>query len=146
MLDWDKYIAVADRFQYKAIPQDRQDLKHSIILRLAQVANNNGHRPFTEATMCRIASFVVSDYWRTRYKFTNGLDCGVCGKVQRAKCRKEELYSECPKAIKLEYLSKPIIDSEGHITELGELIADDNAIDLDAWIDARTFLLGFLNG
>ena len=29
------------------------------------------------------------------------------------------------------------------LTELGELIADDKALDLDAWVDARTFLLGF---
>ncbi len=143
MLDWDKYISVADRFQHKAIPQDRQDLKHSIILKLTQVANNNGHKPFTEATMCRIASFVVSDYWRTQYKFTNGLDCGACGKAQRAKCRKEELYSECPKAVKLEYLSKPILDSEEHITELGELIADDNAVDVAARLDARLTLQSY---
>jgi hypothetical protein len=151
MLDWDKYIAVADRFQHKARSQEREDLRHSIILRLAQVANNNGHKPFdkaqgkpfTEATMCRIASYVVADYWRTQYKFTNGLDCGSCSKIQRRKCREDELYSECPKAVKIEYLSKPIVDNEGRITELGELIADDSAIDLDAWVDARTFLLGF---
>ena len=48
-----------------------------------------------------------------------------------------------PKAIKLVSLSKPIIDSEGNITELGELIADDNAIDLDAWLDNQAFILGF---
>ena len=45
--------------------------------------------------------------------------------------------------MKLESLNQPIIDSEGHTTELGELIADDKAIDLGAWLDARTFLLGF---
>jgi sigma54-dependent transcription regulator len=28
------------------------------------------------------------------------------------------------------------------VTELGETIANDQAIDLDAWVDARTFLLG----
>ena len=49
----------------------------------------------------------------------------------------------CAHATKLESLNKPIIDSEGHTTELGELIADDKALDLDAWVDARTFLLGF---
>jgi hypothetical protein len=52
------------------------------------------------------------------------------------------LYPECPKAIKLEYLSKPITDGDGNLTELGELIADDKAIDLDAWLDAKTFLKG----
>jgi hypothetical protein len=49
---------------------------------------------------------------------------------------------ECPKAIKLEYLDKPITDSEGNITELGELIADDKAIDLDQWLDAKAFKQG----
>jgi len=142
MLDWDKYIAVADRFQHKARAQDREDLKHTIILRLAQVASNNGHKPFTEATMYRIASYVVADYWRSQYRLTNGLDCGSCSRKQRRKCRSNWLYLECPKAIKLESLNKPIIDSEGNITELGELIADDKAIDLDAWLEARTWLLG----
>jgi hypothetical protein len=143
MLDWEKYIAVADRFQYKAKAQDREDLKNTIILKLAQVASNNGHKPFTEAAMYRIASYTVADYWRGQYRLGNGIDCGSCSRTQRRKCRKDWLYAECPKAIKLEYLSKPIIDDNGNITELGELIADDKAIDLEAWLDAKTFLLGF---
>ncbi|MBA7626403.1 hypothetical protein ES703_33851 [subsurface metagenome] len=143
MLDWGKYIAIADRFQYKAKWQDREDLRQDIILRLAQVARNNGHKPFTDRAMIRVASYVVADYWRTQYKITNGIDCGSCSKIQRRKCREDDLYRECPKAIKIESLSKPIIDSEGNITELGELIADDKAIDLDAWLDDKTFLLGF---
>jgi hypothetical protein len=142
MLDWEKYIAVADRFQYKARAQDREDLKHTIILRLAQVASNNGHKPFTEPAVYRVASITVVHYWREQYKLTNGLDCGSCSRTQRQKCRKDWLYPECPKAIKLEYLSKPIIDSDGNITELGELIADDKAIDLDQWLDSKAFLLG----
>ena len=142
MLDYGKYITVADRYQRKAKRQDREDLRQDIILRLAQVARNNGHKPFTDRAMMRVASYVVADYWRAQYKLTNGLDCGSCSKAQRRKCREDYLYSECPKAIKLESLSKPIIDSEGNVTELGELIADDNAIDLDAWLDSKTFLLG----
>jgi hypothetical protein len=143
MLDWDKYIQIADRFQHKAKAEDRDDLRHTIILRLAQVVSNNGHREFTEATMYRIASFEVANYWRTQYRFTNGMDCGSCSKAQRKECKENELYSQCPKAIRIEYLSKPIIDDNGNTTELGELIADDKAIDLDAWLDARIFLLGF---
>jgi hypothetical protein len=143
MLDWEKYIAVAGRFQHKARAQDKEDLKHTIILRLAQVASNNGHKPFTEATMYRIASYVVADYWRSQYRLSKGLDCGSCSRTQRWKCRQDWQYTECPKAMKEEYLSKPIIDDNGNITELGELIADDKAIDLDAWVDARMFLLGF---
>jgi hypothetical protein len=141
MLDWDKYIAVADRFQHKARTQDREDLKHTIILRLAQVASNNGHKPFTEAVMYRIASRTVADYWRSQYKLTNGLDCGSCSRKQRQKCRSEDLYRQCPKAHKLESLNKPIIDSEGNITELGNLIADDTALDIPQWLERNEQLL-----
>jgi len=140
--DWLTYYQVASRFSHKAQAQDREDLLHNIIVTLADVARNNGHKPITEVAMYRVASVTVAHYWRAQYKLTNGLDCGSCSKAQRRKCRSENLYSECPKAIKLEYLSQPITDSEGNLTELGELIADDKAIDLDAWLDAKTFLSG----
>ena len=146
MLDWGKYITVADRYQHKAKAQDRQDLNHTIILSLAQAQANldgNGGGQLSNVAMYRVASYTVADYWRTQYKHTNGLDCGSCSKAQRKECRKDWLYSECPKAIKLEYLSKPVVNSEGNITELGELIADDNAIDLDAWVEVSTWELGY---
>jgi hypothetical protein len=125
--------------------QDRGDIRHSIILELALARARDGDKPFTEAMMCRIASCVVAHYWRTQYKLTNGLDCGSCSQKQRIICKEDNLYLECPKAIKMESLSKPITDSEGNVTELGDTIADDKAIDLVAWLDARTFLLGFPN-
>jgi len=112
------------------------------MIALADVASSNGHKPFAEPAMYRVASVTVVHYWRVQYKLTNGLDCHNCSKAQRHKCRKDWLYGECPKAIKLVSLSKPIIDGEGNLTELGELIADDRAIDLDAWLDHKTFILG----
>ena len=33
------------------------------------------------------------------------------------------------------------MDGEGNMTDLGTLIADDTALGLEAWTDARTFLL-----
>ncbi len=140
--DWLSYYKVASRFNHKAKAEDTEDLLHDIMLTLALAEQNNGHKPFTEAVMYRIASRAQADYWRAYYKLTMGLDCRHCNKAQRQKCRSEDLYSQCPKAIKLESLNKPILDGEGNLTELGELIADDKAIDLDAWIDARTWLLG----
>jgi hypothetical protein len=141
--DWLTYYQVASRFTHKAQAQDREDLLHDIMIALADVARNNGHKPFTELAMCRVASVTVAHYWRAQYRLTNGLDCGSCSKTQRQKCRSEDLYRECPKAIKLEYLSQPITDDNGNLTELGELIADDRAIDLDAWLDSKTFLSGY---
>jgi hypothetical protein len=85
---------------------------------LALTRAKDGNKPFSEAMMCRIASCVVADYWRKQYKLTNGLDCGSCGQKQRAK---------------------------GNVTEFGDTIADDKAIDVGAWLDARTFLLSCPN-
>jgi len=113
------------------------------MLTLALAEQNNGHKPFTEAVMYRIASRAQADYWRAYYKLTMGLDCRHCNKAQRQKCRSEDLYSQCPKAIKLESLNKPILDGEGNLTELGELIADDKAMELDAWVSNSTWEIGY---
>jgi hypothetical protein len=93
--------------------------------------------------MYRIASRAVADYWRAYYKVNNGLDCHTCSKAQRHKCKEDDLYTQCPKAIKLEYLSKPILDGEGNLTELGELIADPKSLDLDAWERDSLWQIGY---
>ncbi len=140
--DYAVYYKVATKFCHKARFEDREDLLHTIILNLAIAHRNNGHKPDNPSWIYRIASFTVAQYWRDYYKANNGLDCGRCSNPQRKKCKRDNLYPECPKAVKVEYLSKPIIDSEGNITELGELIADDKALDLADWMDINTFLLG----
>ena len=127
------YYKVAGYYAHKALADDREDVLHDIILTLDSVERNNGHKPFTIATMHRIASRCVADYWFHHYEVRNGLDCRHCSKAQRARCKEEYLYSECPRAIRLEYLSKPIIDSEGNTTELGELIADPDSLGMNAW-------------
>jgi len=115
------YYKVASRFNRKAKAADTEDLLHDIILTLAVTERNNGHKPFTEAVMYRIASRSVADYWRAYYKANNGLDCSSCSKAQRQKCKANYLYADCPKAIKLESLNQPIIDSEGHTDLTPEL-------------------------
>jgi len=128
----------------KSVPaQDGEDLLHTIIANLIDADRSNGHKPDNHSWMYRIASFTKAQYWREHYKLTNGLTCCSCSKTQRAKCRENNLYLECPKAIKLESLNKPIIDSEGNLTELGELIADNKAIDLDAWVSDSTWEIGY---
>ena len=141
--EWLTYYKVASRFNHKAKAGDREDLLHDIILTLAVAERNNGHKPFTEATMYRIASRAQADYWRAQYKLNSGLTCCSCSKAQRQKCKEDYLYTECPKAIKIESLNKPILDSEGNLTELGELIADDKALDLDDWVSDSTWELGY---
>ncbi|MCL0038928.1 hypothetical protein M1N46_01605 [Dehalococcoidia bacterium] len=140
---WDDYMAIARRFEHKADYQDREDLRHDIVLTLAEVAKNNGHKPMSQASMHRIAAKVVADYWRSHYRHTNGLDCRWCSEDQRKECKDSGLYSSCPKAIRVESLSKPITDQDGNITELGQLIADDKAIDLADWVEVNTWRLGY---
>jgi hypothetical protein len=147
--DWFTYYDVASRFSQKAKAQDRGDLLHDIMLTFAEVAKNNGQKPLTKATMYRIASHTVANYWRSYYKLAHGLDCRWCSQAQRQSCKEriskpfaDNLLGNCPKAIRLESLSKPITDDQGNMTELGEMIADDRAIDLMAWLDAKTFLKG----
>jgi len=120
---------------------DREDLLHTIISNLADAGRNNGHKPDNHSWMYRIASLTKAQYWRDHYRHTNGLDCGRCSNKQRRKCKENWLYGECPKLVRIDSLNKPITDGEGNLTELGELIADDKALDLDAWLDYKTFLL-----
>ena len=118
MLDWDKYSSVAERFQFKAQYQDREDLKHNIILALAEqrIRNSrNGNKPLTEPTMLRIASHTVADYYR---------DIRRNAKIS---------------------LNAESDDGEGDTVELMDTIADDKAIDVEAWIDARVWLMGCPN-
>ncbi|WP_186007558.1 hypothetical protein [Dehalogenimonas alkenigignens] len=139
--NWLTFYTIASKFSHKAKPDERDDLLHDIIITLADVERNNGHHPFTEAAMFRIASRAQALYWRKRYRIDNGLTCGDCSKAQRRKCKEDWLFSACPKAVKLDSLNRPVTDDEGNTTELGDLIADDRALDLDAWLDANTFLL-----
>jgi len=132
------------RFAHKAFIDDRQDLLHDIIEGLARVAKR---KDLSEPAMYRIAEHIKDHYWSKHYSYTNGLDCKHCSKAQRAKCRanwahSDWAYCDCHRAIQLESINQPIMDSEGNITELAELIADDKALDLEAWQDAKTFLIG----
>ncbi len=116
MLDWSKYSAVADRYQRKAKWQDTEDLNHSIILSLAQAQtrlDNNGGGKLSDIAMLRIASCRVADYWRTEYRINRVIS-----------------------------LNSELADDDGNTTELIDTLADDKAIDLECWLDDRTWLLG----
>jgi hypothetical protein len=116
MLDWEKYIAVAERYQYKARAEDRGDLRNTIILSLAQAQrdkDNNGGGCLSDIAMLRIAAYQCQKYWRTTKRQLSILS-----------------------------LNTELDNGDGDLTELIETIADDKAIDLEAWIDARTWLLG----
>jgi len=134
------YYRIALPFAKSVPTQDTGDLLHTIIMTLADVAGNT---ELSEPAMYRIASYTKADYWRAQYRHSKGLDCGSCNQAQRRKCKEDWLYGECPKAVKVESLNKPVIGEDGELTELGELIADDKAIDLDAWVSDSTWEIGY---
>jgi hypothetical protein len=143
------YYRVALRFAHKALLDEREDLLHDIIEGLARVAERKAAtgQDFSQAAMYRIAEHIKDHYWYKHYAYHNGLDCQHCSRAQRARCRAAWAYSDwayydCHRAVTLESMNQPITDGEGNMTELAELIADDRAVDLAEWIDARTFLIG----
>jgi hypothetical protein len=136
--EWLTYYKVALPFAKSVPTQDIGDLLHTIIMTLADVALNT---ELSEAAMYRIASRTRADYWREHYRHTSGLDCGHCSNRQRRKCKEDWQYGDCPKAIKIERLSRPVTDSDGNLTELGNLIADDTALDIPQWLEINEQLL-----
>ncbi|TET39609.1 MAG: hypothetical protein E3J65_03645 [Dehalococcoidia bacterium] len=112
---WGEFWEIAKRFKHKAPWQDREDLRHNIIIRLVEVATvkQASGEAFTELGKLRTASFTVLAYWR---------DTKRNGRVIS--------------------LNTQVEDWELNPTELIDTIADDSAIDLEAWVDARTWLLG----
>ncbi len=148
-LDWGKYITVADRFQRKATSQDREDLRHDIILRLAEVAQRNGDKPLTTVSMIRVASYVVMEYWHSvnRGSVKVCVFSGVATKPFYARCKWEHKPFSCRECTYLAVrpvgsLNQELDDGEGNTQALIDTLADDDAIDLDAWLDARRWLLG----
>ena len=140
--DWGLFYKIASYFIHKVRYQDRGDILHTIMVNLEAMSRSNTHKPDNLSWAYRIASFTVAQYWRDYYYRTNGIDCGHCSNPQRKKC-KEQGYSECPRAIKIVSLNKPIVGEDGQISQLAELIADDKAIDLEAWLDEATWRLGY---
>jgi hypothetical protein len=138
------YYKIALQFAHKALVDEREDLLHDIIIGLARTEQALAIRgqQFTEIAQIRTAEHIKDHYWYKHYAYHNGLDCQHCSKAQRAKCRENWAYSDCHRAITLESINQPITDSEGNLTELAELLADDKAIDLAEWLDAKTFLIG----
>ena len=122
---------------------EREDLLHTIIANLIDAGRSNGHKPDNLSWMRRIASFSKAQYWRDHFKRTNGLDCGHCSTKQRRKCKEEWLYGDCPKLVKIESLHKPVIDSEGNLTEFGDLIADPDSLDPDIWDRDSLWQIGY---
>jgi len=114
MLDWGEYITIADRYQHKARTQDREDLSHTIILSLADA----------QLKLDNNGGGQLSDVSMLR--------------IASYECQK--YWRQIKRQLTILSLNNELNDGDG--IELIDTVADDKAIDLDAWLDARTWLLG----
>lgn len=115
--NWLKWLEIARRFEHKASPQDRLDLRHTIIVAFAdQQARNErlGKPDLSFYGMLRIASHCVADYWRADKR--NG----------RMISLNTVLYE----------------NEEGNEVELIDTLADDS-VDIEGWLERSTWELGY---
>jgi len=143
--DYALYYKVAKRFTHKVKQEDSQDFLHDLFLAFAKVraSYDAKGKELTEGGLMRVAQYELADYWRKHFKRINGIDCSRCSQQQREKCKDWYLYPDCPKAVKTERLDRLVEDGNGNSTELHELLADNNAIDLVAMLNARHILKGY---
>ena len=139
--DWRDWLDVARRYERKIPRQDRLDYRHTLILRLATMRQRTG-RTLDVRQANRVASYCVADYYYTESKLHRSLDCRHCPTTRRTHCASHNLYAECPKIRDVLSLDKEYTDANGDTVTLADTIADDQAIDLDAWLDAYTWLSG----
>ncbi len=143
--DWALFYKVAKGFTHRVRPEDRQDFLHDLLLTMykVKVKYDAIGKELTEGGLIRVAGYNIAQYWRDKYRGINGIDCGRCSNEQRRKCKEKDLYRECPRAIKIESLDTMIQDGEGNQIELYQMIADDNAVDITARLEARFILQSY---
>jgi hypothetical protein len=144
--DYALFYKVARGFTHRVRREDSEDFLHDLILVMARVkANyNDKGKELNEGGLVRIAQYEVAGYWRKWYRRHQNTDCGRCSNRQRLKCKEGKSYGgKCPKAIQIESLDRLVEDGNGDCTPLYELIADDNAIDMVARLDAKLTLDGY---
>jgi len=108
--EWQEWLEVAKRYEYKVPSQDRLDIRHDIMLELHR-ARQRDNKPLPLLRAYRIASLTIALYWRKEKRLPTILS-----------------------------LDEPT--AYDNDMPLRDAVADDTAIDLDAWLDAGAFLLG----
>jgi len=140
--EWADWLAVARRYEHKVPSQDRYDMRHTIMLELAKARQRDG-KPIPLLRAYRIASFMVALYWRevVKREVKVCIYSGLPTEPHCASCRHNQ-HKPCPYlALRpIQSLDQPTTDENE--ARLKDTIADDHAIDLDAWLDASTWLLG----
>ena len=146
--EWQEWFEVAKRYEHKVLAQDRLDIRHDIIIELYEARQRDG-KPIPTLRAYRIASLTVALYWRQLIKplvKVCVLD-GLPKKPDHYKCRFKHKPAKCQQcpflAVRpIQSLDSEVEDEEGNLIALKETIADDNALDIEAWVDQKIWLQG----
>jgi hypothetical protein len=112
---WREWAKIARNFIWTLdTHQDREDLMHNIIVRLAEVAEVYRQRgiPFNKGACIKVAEY-------TRLRFYH------------QKKRWKRVYSES--------LNSMVRDSDGNETEIIQTILGEKRINLDVWLDFKNY-------
>ena len=113
---WRDWAKIARNFAYQVKEQDREDLMHDIIVRLAEVAEEYRQKgkPLTKWGSIKVARY-------TRLRFYH----------QQKRWRRVSTVS----------LNSAVREGDGNETQLINTLADQKKVDLDAWIEAKSYYL-----
>jgi len=112
---WHQWAKIASSFILQLDDhQDREDLMHNIIVRLAEVAElyRQQGKPLTKWGCIRVAQY-------TRLRFYD----------QKKRWRRVSSVS----------LNSTVKDNDGNETELIQTILDENGVNLDVWLDFKNY-------
>jgi hypothetical protein len=143
--DWLTYYKVAKTYESRVPAQDRDDIRHDIMIELDR-ATKRDSKPLPLLRAYRIASLTVALYWRelAKHQVKVCIYSGLPVEPHCARCSHNG-QRPCPYlALRpVQSLDDEASDDEGNGVRLIDTVADDHAIDLDAWLDAKTWLLGY---
>lgn len=141
---WASYYEVAKTYENRVPAQDRDDIRHDIMLELERATKRDG-KPLPQLRAYRIASLMVALYYRELNRFSARV-CVYSGYPTVPKCKGCPRKSEGKRCVWLavrpvESLDSEVIDDSGYRVKLLDTVASDRVEDMpDKWYELNAWL------
>jgi len=143
--EWADWKDTARAYDRSVPKQDQFDVRHNILLELAHARARDGE-PIPKLRQYRIASLCRINYWRERAKGQAKV-CILSGVAKVPYCKD---CDQKPKRGRCQWLAvRPMLsldleveDADGQRVSLADTLADDTALDIEAWQDPTFWLIG----
>lgn len=143
---WLSFYNVAQAYEGKVPLQDREDIRHDIMLELDRATKRDG-KPLPDLRAYRIASLTVALYYREQNRYATRV-CIWNGYPQTLHCKECQNKSDSKRCIWLAVrpvadLDGEIIDQEGYRTALLDTVASADIRDMpDKWTELNELKQG----